>query len=327
MPLPLPMQLPSRRFSSSAAAASSVPINSLDFPHLRIDPAAPRTFGRDYEHGRDVRDAPVLVLHGLLGSAINWRTTAPKLTQRRRLLSLDVRNHGASPHTDDMRFASCAADVIALMDAKKIKHAVLLGHSLGGKIAMACALLHPERIAAVVSVDMAPFRYEMGAEGWKGVRHIVAAAASVPLEEMRSRADVDAFLKPLIADFTTRAFVLQSIVVDTTTDANGERVQTVRWRCNLPALAAALPSMAEFDPRLPSGAAPAPFKGPALFVGGGRSSYLTKHQQPAVLHYFPRATNATVDAGHWVHVEKPAEFVAIVQPWLEKLEALDAHSH
>jgi hypothetical protein len=122
MPLPLPL----RRFSSAAA---SVPINSLDFPHLRIDPAAPRTFGRDYEHGRDVRDAPVLVLHGLLGSAINWRTTAPKLTQRRRLLSLDVRNHGASPHTDDMRFSSCAADVIALMDAKGIKHAVLLGHS------------------------------------------------------------------------------------------------------------------------------------------------------------------------------------------------------
>jgi pimeloyl-ACP methyl ester carboxylesterase len=280
-----------------------------------------------------VRDAPLLVLHGLLGSAINWRTTAPKLTHRRRVVSVDVRNHGGSPHVAAMDFASCAADVIALMDSKGIDRAVILGHSLGGKIAMASALLYPQRITACISVDMAPIQYMVASAGWSGVGRIVAACAAVPLKDMRSRAQVDAFLKPLIPDFTTRAFVMQNIVVTAHEPTAEEiaagadaahKIQTVSWRCNLEVLAASLPRMAEFDLGLPGGATPARFEGPSLFVAGGRSTYLLPAHEAAIEALFHHHQMVSIpDAGHWVHVERPKEFVEIVQPWLQKLEQLE----
>lgn len=313
-----------RSFSSaaaprSAAAVSSVPLHCLDFPYLKT---ATPTSELNFTRGTAARDAPLLILHGLLGSAGNWRTTAPKLSSRRRILSLDVRNHGASPHTDDMRFGSCAADVIRLMDERGIDKAVLMGHSLGGKIAMAAALLFPQRIASVISVDMSPQDYNLGDDGWTGVSKIVEACATVPMGEMTSRSQVDALLKPLIPDFTTRAFVLQNVVVTPVTDpTTGERTQTVAWRCNLPALHRALPSIAGFDLQSPTHVHP--YTQPALFIGGGRSPYLTPKQHASVLRHFPRAEIETIhDAGHWVHVEKTKEFVELVRNYLHKLEEM-----
>lgn len=302
---------------------SPVALSCIEFPYIKGDPASPAEAGRQYHTGTSARDAPVLVLHGLMGSAGNWRTMAPKLTQRRRLLSVDLRNHGASPHADDMRFAALAADIIALMDARGIQKAVLLGHSLGGKVAMATALLYPERIAALLPVDMSPVRYQMGQAGWRGVAHIVTALASAPLERFRSRAEVDKYLQPLITDFTTRAFVMQNAVVTSTIQPDGTSSQTVQWRSNVPLLHAALPGMAEFtlSPALADGAQPAPFTGPTLFVGGGNSPYLREAQRPEIERLFPRAELTWIpQAGHWVHVERPREFVDTVAPWLAKLE-------
>lgn len=297
-----------------ATPVAAVDIACLDFPYLKTDPAE----GLDYSRGTCLADAPVLILHGLLGSAGNWRTTAPKLSSRRRLLSLDVRNHGASPHVDDMRFGSCAADVLRLMDKKGIDKAIVLGHSLGGKIAMATGLLNPDRVLSVVSVDMSPEDYRLTDDGWTGVSDIVHACAAVPMDGLRSRSEVDAFLKPLVRDFSTRAFVMQNVVVAARDEANGERQQVVSWRCNLPVLQRALPRIAGFDVQ----AEVAPYLHPALFIGGGRSPYLTEKQAPRVRQLFPQAEIVTIpDAGHWVHVEKPKEFVDIVRNFLEQCEA------
>ena len=305
------------------APITPLPLTHIEFPYLRGEPASDEFHGLDFEHGTSVRDAPLLVLHGLLGSAMNWRTTAPKLTHRRKIISIDLRNHGGSPHSDDMRLQACAADVIALMDSKGIAKAVLLGHSLGGKVAMAAALLYPDRIAAVCSADMAPIRYDTASAGWSGVGSIVKACASVPIDCMHSRADVDTFLKPLIPDFTTRAFVMQNVV---STAATEGRKQRVHWRCNLQVLARALPWMAEFEigaplpPATGSGALQ-PFNGPALFVAGGRSSYLLDSHSPRLRELFPHHRMESIhDAGHWLHVEKPKEFVHIVHGWMHALE-------
>jgi esterase len=300
--------------SSSSSPVSAVDLHSLDFPYLKSDPALS---GHDHSRGTSVADAPLVILHGLLGSAGNWRTTAPKLSSHRRILSLDVRNHGASPHVEDMRFAECAADVIRLLDQKGIDKAVVMGHSLGGKIAMASGLLYPDRLVSVISVDMAPQDYNLGDDGWTGVSKIVEACALVPVEQMHSRSEVDTFLKPHIPDFTTRAFVLQNVVVHTSTDANGERHQTVGWRCNLPTLHRSLPLIAGFDLQAPV----QPYTQPSLFIGGGKSPYLTEKQRPQVKKLFPASEWVTIpDAGHWVHVEKTKEFIEVVRAFLKKLE-------
>jgi pimeloyl-ACP methyl ester carboxylesterase len=307
-------------------------VSCIEFPFVRGDPSSPSEAGRDYFAGNDVRDAPVVVLHGLLGSAGNWRTMAPKLSTRRRLISVDLRNHGTSPHANDMRFAALAADIVALLDARGVKKAVLLGHSLGGKVALACALLHPERVAGVIAVDMAPVRYQMGEAGWRGVAGIVDALHSTPLQRFRSRAEVDKYLQPLIPDFTTRAFVLQNAVVTSEPAAEGGSAkQSVSWRCNVPLLHAALPSMAEFSlaPEASSAQSLPPFAGPALFVGGGSSPYLRAEAHAATIKsMFPQAELTWIpQAGHWVHVEKPREFVQTVAPWLAKLEQRDDELH
>ena len=305
--------------SSSSSLFPSVGLNALDFPYLKSNPRVSTLTNAplDWAKGTTIEDAPLLIMHGLLGSAGNWRTTAPKLASHRRILSLDLRNHGASPHVADMRFRSCAADVVRLMDERGIDKAIVLGHSLGGKVAMATGLLHPDRIVSVISVDMAPQNYNLGQDGWTGVNQIVEACAQVPLSAMRSRSEVDIFLKPLIPDFMTRAFVLQNIQVQTVTNEAGEKVQSVAWRCNLPLLRSSLPQIATFNLDSPH----EPFAGPALFVGGGNSPYLTIHQADSLKQHFPNHEWENIPgAGHWVHVEKPNEFVEIVRGYLKKLE-------
>lgn len=308
-----------RHFSASSSPVSGLALNALEFPYLKRD-RVDRAVSHQHDHARGtcLQDAPLVIMHGLLGSAGNWRTTAPKLSAHRRILSLDVRNHGASPHVEDMRFGACAEDVLSTMDARGVDKAIVMGHSLGGKIAMAAGLKHPDRILAVISVDMSPFNYALSDDGWTGVSSIVDACARVPMSEFRSRSEVDHFLKPLIPDYTTRAFVMQNVIVETRVDPlTGAKKQSVEWRCNLPALHRALGRIAGFDIQAPIVSYP----NPSLFIGGGNSPYLTAKQKPTVERIFPSNEWVTIPgAGHWVHVEKPNEFVDIVKEYLTRME-------
>jgi pimeloyl-ACP methyl ester carboxylesterase len=251
----------------------------------------------DYDNP-DARGVPVVILHGLFGSGRNWASIAQRLASAHRVVALDARNHGASPWADTMSYAEMAEDVLAALRARGITSAALLGHSMGGKAAMICALLHPESVERLVVVDVAPAAHDSPFGAY------IAAMRSVDLAGVSRRGEVDRQLAAAVPDPAERAFLLQNLVFE-----DG----AARWRINLDALARTLTDIASF-PSLPVGAS---YAGPALFIAGERSDYLRPKDEPAIHRLFPKAEIRRIaGAGHWVHAEAPDAFLDLVTPFL-----------
>lgn len=241
---------------------------------------------------------PVAILHGLFGSARNWATIAQRLAAHHRVIALDLRNHGASSWAETMDYAGMAEDVRAAMAARGHRRFAVLGHSMGGKAAMVLALLNPGAVDRLVVVDIAPIALPAPFFGW------IRAMRALDLAAIGRRADANRALTPAIPGADERAFLLQSLVFD-----DGRP----RWQLNLAALEAALPTIAGF-PRFPASTR---YEGPALFIAGAKSDLLTSDAEPAIRTLFPRASLQRVaDAGHWVHIEQPAAFLRLVEPFL-----------
>lgn len=241
---------------------------------------------------------PLAILHGLFGSARNWSSLAQRLAARRRVVALDLRNHGASPWADGMEYAEMACDVRHTMAALGHRRFALLGHSMGGKVAMVAALRRPDIAERLVVADVAPVAYRP--------RHLppVRAMRNLDLAGVTRRGDADARLAPSVPDAAERAFLLQNLVF-----GDGPP----RWRLNLAAIEREMPALVGF-PELPAGTT---YDGPALFVAGGRSDYLRPEHEPAVRRLFPNARIAVIPgAGHWLHAERPRAFLDIVEPFL-----------
>ncbi len=246
---------------------------------------------------------PLLILHGLFGSGTNWRGIARRLAQSHHVLLVDARNHGTSPHAPSMQYAQMAGDVRALMDAQGIRQATVMGHSMGGKTAMTLALQCPERVARLVVVDIAP-RPSPGDHA-----PLIAAMRSLHLAAPMRRADADRALAEHVADAALRSFLLQNLVAD------GEHL---RWRINLDAIEASMPALLGFGDI----AAGAVYPGPALFIRGDRSDYLQPSDLEAIHAIFPAARLATIaDSGHWVHADKPHEFIETLLAFLRDGDA------
>lgn len=242
---------------------------------------------------------PLLVLHGLFGSGRNWQTIARRLAAHRRVLALDLRNHGNSPWLAGMSYDELADDVRRFMNDHGIEKADVIGHSMGGKTAMILALSYPSRIGRLVVVDIAPVSYP------PALGSFIDAMRAVDLDRIDRRAEVDAALADQVPDPGIRAFLLQNLVAQ-----DGR----LRWRLNLAELADGMDDIAGF-PAIPSGRA---FQGPTLFVGGARSDYIRTSAHGTIRSLFPQATFATIpDAGHWVHAEQPERFIETVVPFLE----------
>jgi len=259
----------------------------------------------------DTALTPLLITHGLLGSSINWAGIAkrPQLCARRRCIAADLRNHAASPHSEQMRFEDMAVDLVAVLDAKRIERAVGIGHSLGGKAMMTAGLLQPERFAALVVVDIAPFDYNQLGTEWRGVTHIVEALTQVDLSSVQQRTDADTQLRPLIPDAGTRGFVLQNLVRSPPGSATAWH-----WRLNLPLLMERMVYFSTF-PAVPV----AGCELPVLFVKGDKSSFITDKQQLSMERYFPNSEMVVIkDSAHWVHADQPQRFVDEVEAWLTK---------
>jgi esterase len=240
---------------------------------------------------------PVVILHGLFGSARNLSSVARRLAASHRVIALDLRNHGESPWAETMDYDEMAADVLAALDARGIDAAALLGHSMGGKVAMAAALRWPERVGRLVVVDIAPVAYPPAFEPY------VAAMRRADLGTGR-RAAVDAALTDAIPDPMIRQFLMQNLTI-----ADGRAA----WRINLAAIERALPALSDFRP--PEDGR---YDGPALFVAGGRSDYVGPEQEPRIRRLFPAATITRIpEAGHWVHAERPDALLAAVAPFLD----------
>ena len=243
---------------------------------------------------------PLAILHGLFGSGRNWASIAQRLAERHRVIAIDLRNHGASPWAETMDYREMADDVRSTLRGRGHDRFSLLGHSLGGKVAMVAALEDGAAIERLIVVDIAPVAY--------AVRHLGYAQAmrELDLVSIKRRSDADAALAPAIPDAAERAFLLQNLVLE-----DGR----ARWRLNLEAIEREMPRLVDF-PAMPAGRT---YQGPALFIAGSLSDYLRPEYEPTIRGLFPNAAIANIDnAGHWVHAEQPTAFLAVVEGSLNR---------
>jgi len=239
---------------------------------------------------------PLILLHGLFGSASNLGIVARGLAKDFSTWSLDVRNHGQSPHAVSMGYPEMAGDVVEFMDARGIPSCPVLGHSMGGKIAMQLAMDLPQRVSKLVVADVAPVPYP------PHHHDILAGLELVEQAAVESRAQADAILADRVADAGVRAFLLKSLQKS----ADGK----FRWTLNRAAI------MNNYE-SLGSANQGRPFEGPTLFIKGGDSDYILPEHRGAVLGFFPNAQLKAIDGtGHWLHAEKPAVFNKLVLRFL-----------
>lgn len=239
---------------------------------------------------------PLVVLHGLFGSLRNWQTIARQLSATHRVICADLRNHGRSPHLAVMGYPGMAADVERLVDDLGLVQPLLLGHSMGGKVAMTSALRDPSRWSGLVIVDIAPVTYR------NSFLDRVEAMMALPLGTLRSRAQADAFLRDAEPDQAIRNFLLHNLRAD-----DGR----YRWQINLEAIRDGLAAIAGF-PDLDG-----PCLLPTLAIRGDRSGAVRPDFQPRLRELFPQVEIVTLASGHWPHAEVPDAFLAAIRPFIE----------
>lgn len=249
-------------------------------------------FYREFGQGN-----PVVILHGLFGFSDNWQTIAKGLADQHLVVTPDLRNHGRSPHVPGHSYPEMAEDLKTFMEARWIFSAALVGHSMGGKVAMQLALSHPDLVERLVVVDMAPGAAE------DNHSYIFDALLGMDLSKMKTRQEAEVYLAERITDTGTRQFLLKNI----TREDDG----SFTWKMNLPAL------WQHFDDILAPVEGNEPFDKPVLFVRGGNSGYIKDGDFPLIHSLFPQAEIVTVEgAGHWVHADKPAELLKILKNFL-----------
>ncbi|MEQ8290506.1 MAG: alpha/beta fold hydrolase [Gammaproteobacteria bacterium] len=244
---------------------------------------------------------PVIILHGLFGSGRNWQGIARAMAKSHHVITPDLRNHGNSPHVSSMSYRDMANDVMELINNLKLSDPVILGHSMGGKVAMTLALLEPTLPCGLVIVDIAPVAYE------HDFRQLVAAMKSLSLSSISSRTGAEAALKQKLSSEKLTAFIMQNLE----RNSNG-----YGWRINLEQIAQSLPEIGQF----PADLKDSHCRCPALFIGGAESAYISNRHKTAIFQHFPAAEIKMVkDAGHWMHVDKPREFLELVTGFIQCL--------
>ncbi len=244
----------------------------------------------------------LLVLHGLFGSQSNWGWHSKQLAQHFQVYGLDLRNHGDSPHDDNLDYPAMAADVQAFMHEKGIQQCHLLGHSMGGKVGMQLALAALELLDSLTVVDIAPVDYGSKADGHL---QVIAGMRALALASIKSRSEADKQLSAYIADEGMRQFVLTNLQKD---------VQSgYRWRLNLDAIEN------NYDRLCEAPEVVAPFNKPTLFIKGAESDYITADHGSKIKTLFPMSeVKIIMGAGHWVHAEKPQTVQKVVNDFLAK---------
>ena len=241
----------------------------------------------------------VILLHGLLGSHHNWLPQAEKLSSKFHVFALDHRNHGQSPHADEFNYDALAMDVLEFMHEQNISRAHVIGHSMGGKVAMRLSQLHPEKVEQMVVADMSVHSYP------PRYAAMLDAMLALDLSRFTQRNESDAALAPVVASKTMRQFLLKNLG----RDATGK----LFWKPNLAAI------RANYD-RIRSALPPASAVAcPALFIRGAKSDYIRADDLDLIKASFPNAELATIEeAGHWVHAEAPEKFKELVSAFLER---------
>jgi esterase len=241
-------------------------------------------------------DPPLVLLHGLFGSARNFGGVQREFARRRRTIALDLRNHGASLHDRDMRYGTMATDVLQTLERLGALPALLLGHSMGGKAAMEAALMQPDAVARLIVADIAPVPYP------PHLRPTAEAMASLPLCPGMTRAQADAVLAETMPEAGMRAFLLQNLQLG----------QQPAWRIGIAEIIAGFADIEAWEAQ--EGAR---YSGPTLFIAGATSNYIKPEHRPVIRALFPNARFVTLkNAGHWLHADNPQGFVAVVEAFL-----------
>lgn len=251
-------------------------------------------------HYRDLDDdqpgCPLIMLHGLFGSAANLQSVARQLAKKRRVILPDLRNHGRSPHADEVSYEAMSADVLALMQSLDCQQVDLLGHSMGGKVAMWLALNYPWRVNHLVVADIAPVTYS------NRFSVILTALQQLELEELNNRQQAEEQLARHLQDSALSRYLLQNLLM-----SEGKW----QWRINLPAIAAGIDNIMAFPSTSEE------YEKPALFLRGARSDYISADQAEMLYRFFPMAQLETIEnAGHWLYAEQPQQFAAAIERFL-----------
>jgi esterase len=241
---------------------------------------------------------PLILLHGLFGMSDNLMPIAREFAHSYTVYVPDMPNHGRTEHSKNMDYSSMARDVVLLMDEQGIKQAHILGHSMGGKVAMTIARDYPQRVKSLIVADIAPVSYPPFHE------KILKGLFTVLLNQPSNRRQADQVLEEFVDDEGIRRFLLKSLVA-------GLEGEPMSWRFNLEGISNDYHKLREGVPF------EVPFAGPALFIKGELSDYITREHEDAIRSYFPDFQFKMIqNAGHWLHAEKPAAFVKLVENFL-----------
>ena len=232
---------------------------------------------------------PLIILHGLLGSLDNWQTLAKRYAEHFTVFIIDQRNHGRSPHSSEFSYDLLVEDLLAFCETQHLYKTHLLGHSMGGKVAMQFALQHADYIDKLIIADIAPVRYE------PGHNEIFEALRNVDLSTVKSRKEVELQLAKTIKNFGVRQFLMKGLT-------RGAQ-NNFEWKFNLSSL------WNHYDNILGSFECEEQFEGDTLFINGANSSYVLPAYDAEINKYFPHNTRISIpNAGHWLHAEQADEF-------------------
>ena len=254
---------------------------------------------------------PLIILHGLYGSSDNWVSIGKELGAYNRVIIVDQRNHGQSPHSKEHNYKALSNDLLELYADLRLEKATLLGHSMGGKVAMQFAIDHPEKVSSLIVVDIAPWSYLVGndSSAQLGDEHqqIINGLMSIPLNNISSRIEANEILSRWVKSERIRQFLLKNL--------KREQNGSFTWRFNLPVLASNLNQlMGSIDPNSKNIYCITQ----TLFIKGELSSYIPDSRVEEIKKIFPESKVVTVKkAGHWVHAEKPIEFLSEIKKFLK----------
>lgn len=240
---------------------------------------------------------PLIILHGLFGSLDNWHTLSKRFAENYKVFSLDQRNHGRSPHSEEFDYKVLAQDLYDFMEQQNLTDAYILGHSMGGKTAMQFAFTYPEKVKKLIVADIAPKSYP------PGHLELIQTLCSIDLKQFSQRKEIDTSLAEKIPDFGVRQFILKNIYL------NDEGIFS--WKMNLEAISK---NYLELNKAITSNK---PFSKPTLFIRGEKSSYIQPSDSQLISSLFSQSEIVTIlKAGHWVHAEAPTEFYEKVSSFL-----------
>jgi esterase len=257
-----------------------------------------KLFFREYKSAKPNAKS-IIILHGLFGSCDNWLTQAKLLVEDFSVYTVDQRNHGLSPHSDDFDYTFMVNDLLEFIEDHQLKNPIIIGHSMGGKTAMNFAIAHPDKLSILIIVDIAPRAYNL--------EHYTIAEGlnAITIDTLSTRNEADEQLSKFVSEMDVRQFLLKNLQRKTEGGFS--------WKINLKTLTAKLGNIGVDI--LYKGT----FDKPTLFIKGNKSNYVQEEDSKHILELFPQAIIQGLDTGHWVQAEKPKEFVEMVTNYLKSL--------